>query len=201
MRAEHHNCLDVHFVLVTPKLTNTPSKSTKGTSTIKTMETAQKSMFPNYRTLTSSLADSLAKVSRLLESGRDLTTREARYFLRLLGFLKPSNPVLYCSKTSKVYYPTMTAKHSEEYSESFANWGIGWNGRFLTARISAFPRTGSGSSLSDILEKKVDKRYFLSGKMVKQLMKDKGRFSKLHGDSNKGIMLHGEEILSKKEVD
>ena len=95
-------------VLVTPKLTNTPSKSTKDTSPpTKTMET-QGELFPkNSRNLTCSLADSLAKVSALLESGEDSKIREALSSLKSLEGSKLKDLSCYFLRMSKDYSPTI----------------------------------------------------------------------------------------------
>src|SRR3990167_2414443 len=50
-------------------------------------------------------------------------------------------------------------------------WGMSLNGRYLTARISESPRIGKECSLSDILEEQIDQKYFLSEKVVNNLMK------------------------------
>jgi hypothetical protein len=44
------------------------------------------------------------------------------------------------------------AKLSRQYLGFSPTWGISLNGRYLTAKTSEFPKTESGSSLSDILE-------------------------------------------------
>lgn len=50
---------------------------------------------------------------------------------------------------------------SEESCKPLQNWGIALNGRFVTARITESHKTGSASTLSDILEECVAERYFL----------------------------------------
>lgn len=51
---------------------------------------------------------------------------------------------------------------SKPSSPRFKNWGIAWNGSFLTAEITAYRRVGRDCTLSDILEESPSARYFLS---------------------------------------
>ena len=50
---------------------------------------------------------------------------------------------------------------SEESCKPLQNWGIAWNGKFATAKITASRKTGSASTLSAILEERVAEKYFL----------------------------------------
>lgn len=76
------------------------------------------------------------------------------------------------------------ATASTESSRPFSNWGIcESNGKYLTANITGSRRTGSGSSLSDILEVSVDEKYFLSQKMTDWLMAEARRKKGLAGQS------------------
>ena len=59
---------------------------------------------------------------------------------------------------------------SRQSSERWQNLGMAWNGKCLTASISAFHSIGSECSLSDILEESVDEKYFLSEQTVKRLL-------------------------------
>ena len=56
-------------------------------------------------------------------------------------------------------------------------WGMTVNGNCLIANIS-FHKTGSESSLSDILEDKVDEKYYLSEKSVASIKEHKERHQK-----------------------
>src|SRR3990167_8350671 len=87
-----------HPVLVILKLTNTPSKSMKNTSTTKTMETLPKSTQQSFPTLTSLSEDSPAKHLALLESEGDLTTQEELSSLISQGFSKKSDQDCSCWK-------------------------------------------------------------------------------------------------------
>lgn len=54
------------------------------------------------------------------------------------------------------------------------NWAISQNHVLLTARIS-YPKTESGSLLSDILEPDPQSKYFLSEKMKKSMLEHYNR--------------------------
>ena len=122
------------------------------------------------QTLTSWLEGFLAKVSLLLEKGKALTTLEELYFLKSQGFSETKDPDIFCLKTLKVYYLLTKEKLSRQYLGFSPKLGISLNGRFLIVKTSESPRTGKECSLSDILEKEVDPKYFLSEEMTKKLV-------------------------------
>ena len=126
------------------------------------METSQKSTKKNYQTLTSSLEDSLAKHFLLLEKEGDLTTPEELSSLTVQGFSKKNNQETSYWKTSKGCFLTTTEELSKPSSIRLLNWGIVWNGKCLTQRISESHRIGKECSLSDILEESPNEKYFLS---------------------------------------
>ena len=64
----------------------------------------------------------------------------------------------------------MGGLHLAPLSGQCKTWGIAWNGKCLTADISEYHRIERESSLSDILEKSVDQRYFLSQQTIERLM-------------------------------
>lgn len=53
--------------------------------------------------------------------------------------------------------------------------GILSNGTLSTVKTSAFPKTGSACSLSDILETSVDEKYFLSGQQTARILANSTR--------------------------
>ena len=135
----------------------------------------QKSSQKNSQTLTFSPQDSLARLFQSLESGSDLRSQEARYFLRLLG-LRDKNDLDICYlKTLKDYLITLTGKRLQTFSQRWMSWGMMQNGRCLTASIS-FRKEESVCLLSDILEKQVTKEFFLSEQMTEYLIKKKNIF-------------------------
>ena len=140
-----------------------------------TMETQQQLTQLNSPTSTYLSEVSLAKHLALLESELDLTTPEGHSFLTSQGFSKKSNHDIWYSKTSKVYL-VMTAAGLSRQSLGFSpTWGILWNGRYLTAKISEFHKTESESSLSDILEENVDEKYFLSAEQTAKILASSGK--------------------------
>ena len=55
-------------------------------------------------------------------------------------------------------------------SMRWTDWGMVWNGRCLTAKISASPNPAKGCTLSDILMKDAGEKYFLSPKQQERLL-------------------------------
>jgi len=154
-------------VWVTLKLTNTQSKFTRDISRIIKTTEMQQNLFPkNYRISTFSLRDFLARVSALLEKGGDSTIRGEHYFLTSAGSFGLKDPAIVYLKTCKDYSAMTRGKHSRLSWSRWLNWGMVVNGRCLTANISGFPRIGKECSLSDILEKSPDQKYFLSPKSL-----------------------------------
>ena len=126
------------------------------------------------KTLTSFVGDSHAKLSVLLEKGRDSMTQEEHYFLKSHGFYDISKELgnqshtLY-SKMLKVYLTTKMDEHLLLYTEFLPTLIIPLNAKWLI--LSGFsPKTESGYlSLADILETQVEEKYFLSENQVKSL--------------------------------
>ena len=127
-----------------------------------------------YQTLICSVEDFLARHSRLLERGKASKISGVQCFLRLREFLKLKDLKLYSLKTSRAYSITPKGKLLESSFKRWMNWGMKFNGWFLTANFSEFPRIGNVSLLSEVLEENVGQKYYLSKKTVKKLM---GRLS------------------------
>jgi len=159
-------------VLDSQKLINTQTNSSKTNSReLKTMEMQQKLSQVSYQTLICSVEDFLAKHSQSLEKGEVSKIPGAHCFLTLQEYLKLKDLKLCSLKTSKAYSITKQGKLLESSFKRFQNWGIIFNGWFLTASFSEFPRTERGYSLSEVLEENPDQKYFLSEKSVKTIMK------------------------------
>src|SRR3990167_8180262 len=124
-----------------------------------------------FQTMNFLSEDFLVRLSRLLESEVVFQTPEGHYFLKSLGFSTTKDRDIFYSKTLRVYLVTTTEKLSRQYLGFSPTWGMSLNGRYLTARISESPRIGKECSLSDILEEQIDQKYFLSEKVVNNLMK------------------------------
>lgn len=124
----------------------------------------------NYQTSTFLSEDFLAKLSQLLVEKRDLMTPEALSSLTSLGFSKTKDPNIFYSKMSKVYLVTTLEKLSRQYLGFLPTWGIELSGSYLIAKTSVFPKTENASSLSDILEKNVADKYYLSDSITQRLL-------------------------------
>ena len=72
----------------------------------------------------------------------------------------------------KVSYHMTHDTVSREFLGYAPTWGTTLNGRFLTAKISESHKTGSESSLSDILqtEEEVEEKYFLSPQATQRMV-------------------------------
>jgi len=154
--------------------TGTPARSTARTSGAKNSSraTLEKWVPGASPTTTSSQQGSHARLSQLLASGVDLKTRGGLSSLRSLGFSRKKDPDIFYSKTSRVCLVTDMAKLSRRYLGFSPTLGIYCNGRYSILSTSGCRRTGSGSSLSDILETDVPEKYFLSKKQTAYLMKN-----------------------------
>lgn len=77
------------------------------------------------------------------------------------------------------------------------NWGMTRNGRFLTARISESHRIGKECSLSDILEKNPDPKYFLSLEKQKQVLEGMSHLSTSNSKEQKS---QSKQELSRQDI-
>ena len=164
-----------HFVLVSPKSTSMPSKSTKNTSqNIRSMEMSQISNGQMSRILKYFVEGFLANPFLLPESEVASQIPEAHSFLKSLGLHRKNSHAFYFLKTLRGFYLTTKAEPSELSSIRWMNLGMTSNGKCLTVKTSVSPRTGNECSLSDILEEQVASKYFLSGKAVKAILNTVG---------------------------
>ena len=160
-----------HFVLVSPKSTNTPPKSINPISqTTNPMETSQKSTPQLFPTSTSSFEDSLARLFQSLENGEDLKIPDERSSLSLREYCEQNNLDYSSLKMLKDCSVMTTEKLSAPSSPRLMSWGMTVNGKCLTAKITESPRTGSECSLSDILEEQPDPKYFLSPQATQKIL-------------------------------
>lgn len=133
------------------------------------METSQRLKGTNCQTLIASSGD--FPVRRLVKQGLEADSRmsEERCFSTSCEYLKSSDLACLCLKTSKGYSRMTVDELTKPSSPRLQSWGIASNGSCSTARISACHSTGSVSSLSDILEKGVPSKYFLSARRQKRI--------------------------------
>ena len=178
----------VPLVLVTQKSTNTQSKYMKNNSKeYPIMAISQKSKQKNYQTSTVSLADFLARHFLSQGSEKDLKIQEGLSSLTLREYCEQNNLDYSSLKTLKDFSVTMVDELSKPSSKRLMNLGMTANGKCLTAKISASPKTGSASTLSDILEEHLDPKYFLSAEQTAKILKSWGQSqnrSGLDGASN-----------------
>ena len=122
---------------------------------------------------------------QLLEKGRVSKIFEELFLQKSLESPKQKDQEYCCSKMSKGCSQQTMDGVSLQSSHQWMNYGIMQSGKFLTVKISESHRIEKECSLSDILEKDVDEKYFLSENVVNRLM-DKGLekgWSKLHNAS------------------
>lgn len=165
----HH----IPFVLVSPKLTNMPFKSTKNISpTIRSTAMLQISNGQMSQILNFFAEDSPANLSQSQANEEVSWIREVHSFLKLLGLHRKNNHAFYFLKTLKGFYLTTKAKLSELSSIRWMNLGITSNGKCLTVKTLASPKTESECSLLDILEPHPNPKYFLSNKATATLFRE-----------------------------
>ncbi len=119
----------------------------------------------DYPELTLSLGDSLAKICQLLESGQELKVREAVCLMRQLELYGVKDPSILSLKMSKGCFIPKMGETSSMSSKRLPTLGMMVNGKY-SIQGGFCPKIESGYSLSDILEEKVDPKYFLSQKAI-----------------------------------
>lgn len=127
-----------------------------------TSQESQMSLFEESEVWTLSVEDFRAKLSALQETDEVLKILEELCSLKLLGSHLFSDLNIYSLRTSKDSSATKTELHLRPLSQPWTNWGMMWNGKCLTARISESPKIGNVCLLSDILEENVPEEFFLS---------------------------------------
>ena len=124
----------------------------------------------NYQSLISCAEDFRARLFQLLEKDKVLKMPEELYSLKLPDWLKQDDLRIFYLKMYPDCYRITKARRLTPSYIRFMNWGIMWNGKCLTARISESPSQGSGCILSDILMEDVPEKYYLSQKQMEQLL-------------------------------
>ena len=156
------------------RLTKKPQRYSKSTSPKPSNSDQLQLLTPeSCRNLTSLLSDSLVKICRLLENEKDLKkVHEAAYFLKQCESFGLTDPSILSLKMLWDYFP----KHRRgiflksvngclSFFEKLPTLGMTVNGKFLI-QAGYYPKIESGYTLSDILEKTVDQKYFLSEKAI-----------------------------------
>ena len=107
---------------------------------------------------------------QFLEGGADSKTREVRCSLKLPGWLQKKGLHICCLKMFPDCLTMTGAGRLRPSSIRWTDWGMVWNGRCLTARISVSPSPAAGCTLSDILTSDAGEKYFLSPEQQKHLL-------------------------------
>jgi hypothetical protein len=143
----------------------------------------------DYQQLTLFQEDSPAKIYPLLESVRDWLENEADSGGSSYESFKNLNLAGLLSKTSLVCFPAtqetsrhLTCKRAKSGRltrkvtwpssfRGFRNAGIGGPTGFSTFSFTEFPKDGAVSSLSEVLESDAPKKYFLSPKAARGILR------------------------------
>jgi len=133
------------------------------------METLPKLTQQLFPTSTVSFDDFLVKLFQSLENEKVLTIPDERFSLSLREYCEQNNLDYSFSKMWSDCFLTTVEKLSESSSLRLQNWGMICNGKCITAKITESHRIGSECTLSDILEEKVDLKYFLSDETMKKI--------------------------------
>ena len=143
---------------------------TKGEIELHASQQYQMSLFEESDVWTLSVEDFRARLSALQEIDEVLKIHEELCSLRLLGSHLFSDLDIYSLRMSKDSSTMKTELHLRPLSQPWMSWGMMWNGKCLTARISESPKIGNVCSLSDILEENVPEEFFLSAEKTSQLV-------------------------------
>ena len=135
-----------------------------------TMGMQQESEQKNWKTLTSWLEDFLASLSQLQGIDKDSMTQEELSFLKSQGFSKIKDQDIFYSKMLGIYYLTIKETLSRQLLGFSPNWGILYRGRYVIAEIMESRRTENEYTLSDVLERNVDSKYYLSEETTRKRM-------------------------------
>lgn len=113
---------------------------------------------------------SLARLFQLLGNGEDLKICEELLSLKYSGLLISKDHAYYSLKMLRDYLTMTEDELSGQSSLQWMSLGMMHNGNCLTLNILESRKTGKGCSLSDILEKQVDRKYFLSSGQTAKLL-------------------------------
>ena len=124
----------------------------------------------NYQILTSSLADSLAKVSQPQDCGEGSMMREVLSSLNLPESLKTDSLGIFYLKMFPIYWELTKGRLSQKSLQRFQNWGTVWNGLCITAQISESHSPDGESILQDVLERTAPEKYYISENSTRKLI-------------------------------
>ena len=135
------------------------------------METYKKSTEEPYPSLICSSEEALAKISRWLEDERASLEEGRDFFMSTSEYSGKAVVNILSGKMLQVLYLRIRDGTLPALSISFPKQAIMSHGSFLTRSRLVYRRTASACSLSDILEKDVPQKYFLSPKAVALIQK------------------------------
>lgn len=119
-------------------------------------------------------SERLARTSPSQDTEQDWGGREAPSLEKYLGLsaksLKQTDPSGLSTRMLKACFQVTEEKTISQFSLKWTNLGTMRNGSFSTQKIGEFRRTGKGCTLSDILEAKVDRKYFLSRQQMERIV-------------------------------
>ena len=118
----------------------------------------------------SSSADSLVKRLALLGNVKDFKTIEVHSFLKSHGFSQTKDPDIFYSKMYQTYLVTTMEKLSAKYLGFAPKSGTMFNGMCLIQKTSVSRNNENECFLSEVLEKAVDPKFFLSQELISSLM-------------------------------
>ncbi len=160
------------------------TKSTQDTSQKQLqLETSPKSMEQNSTKSTSSLSDFLVRIYQSLENGEVLKAAEAVYSMKRQGSFVSASPVFSSLKTSKDFSLQTKERTLRACCEKLPTLGFMSASGNLLILPGYYPKIESGYTLSDILEKEVSEKYFLSEKTIQTLLD----YNKRQEENNRGF--------------
>ena len=134
-------------------------------------------MFPShdrevsYQESTLSLSEVLVKILAWQEKEKDWVGKNQVLLPKQLGLSKNADQVFLSGKMLKELSPQTLAQTFGQLSKPLQTLGvIDLNGNCLI-QSGFYPKIERESTLSDVLEKEVDDKYFLSQKTIDKLMK------------------------------
>ena len=116
------------------------------------------------------VSDFHVRLFRLLDRETDSEIHAGLSSLKSCNWLKNDTLKYYSEKMFQACSTMRGGGHSKRSSVRWENWGISWNGKFLTAAISESRKIARECSLLDIMEENPDEKYFLSDQTVNRLL-------------------------------
>ena len=157
----------------TARLINTQKRATvrflirKESGTAMTQEKCSRKTCPDS---ISYAEDFLVRLFQLPEKEVDSQIQEELSSLKLPGWLEGKDLTIFYLKMFPDSYRITKARRFIQSSARYQTWGITWNGKCLTARISESPSPENECILSDILMEDVPEKYYLSPEQTRRLL-------------------------------